>query len=65
MKNINDIIKNVLNDIYETRDLKLNIDEFETIKLMGEEALLDSMGLVTFLIELEQEINIEYNSYRK
>ena len=46
---------------FEDINLPINLNEGEQTKLFGGEGLLDSMGLVSFIVTVEEAIEDEFN----
>lgn len=57
---IESIIYDTMDEVVEILPKKINYDKNQDTPLYGGEGLLDSLGLVTFLINLEQKIADEF-----
>lgn len=53
MKKIEELLFQTLNDYFESQDMEISADE-NTI-LFGKESVLDSMGLVNVIIDIESK----------
>lgn len=60
MKNIKEIVLKCHNELMEERGLKKDSDISLT---MTRENGIDSLGIVTLILELEEELDIELDSY--
>ena len=57
---IESIIYDTMDEVMEILPKKISYDKNQNTPLYGGEGLLDSLGLVTFLINLEQNIADEF-----
>ena len=54
------IIINALKKHSEQSSIKLDINDITNTPIFGEDSMLDSLGLVTLLVEIEQNIEDEF-----
>ena len=59
LKKIQTIIINSLKKYSEQSSIKLDINDITNTPIFGEDSMLDSLGLVTLLVEIEQNIEDE------
>jgi len=55
------ILHSTLQTYLEEHGEKVEFDEFENTKLFGGDGILDSIGLVSFIVEVEEVLEDEYN----
>ena len=58
---IEEIIHETMDEVLEILPKKISYDKNQNTPLYGGKGLLDSLGLVTFLVNLEQKIGDEFN----
>ncbi|MBD3274290.1 MAG: acyl carrier protein [Candidatus Marinimicrobia bacterium] len=57
-----ELIINVANDMNETLEQKIPTDKGAETPLYGNEAVLDSLGLVRFILQVEEAIEDEFET---
>jgi D-alanine--poly(phosphoribitol) ligase subunit 2 len=55
------IICEIAEEFNENLEYKIAVDQGETARLFGKEGVLDSLGLVSFVTAIEQEIGDRFN----
>lgn len=62
LKKIEDLILGVAKEYNETADVPIALSEGAEAPLFGGEGVLDSVGLVSFVLDVEEAVNDEYNA---
>lgn len=60
-ENIINLLLSTLKSHFEEINESVELTEKENIKLFGGDGLLDSIGLVSFVVEVEEKLEDEYN----
>jgi hypothetical protein len=62
-ENIINLLLSTLEDHFNEINESVDLSRRENIKLFGGDGLLDSMGLVSFVVEVEERLEDEFNIY--
>tara|TARA_B100001063_G_C16613716_1_gene477080 strand:- start:227 stop:523 length:297 start_codon:yes stop_codon:yes gene_type:complete len=60
-KNIEKFLLNKINEFLDENDLEINEEINLNTRLIGSSSLFDSMDLVSFIVEVEQDIEEKFN----
>ncbi len=59
-EDILNIVLNKLNEYCTENEISVNLELRDELKLFGGESLLDSLGLVSFIVSIEEEIEDKF-----
>ncbi|MDI6046666.1 hypothetical protein [Flavobacterium yafengii] len=60
-KLVTELVLKTLKDYLEENELEVYLSEDEDAKLFGGDGILDSLGLVSFIVSVEEAIEDEFN----
>ena len=60
-ENIKSFLVSLLKEYVDQNSIDFNEEINENTRLIGSDALLDSLGLVSFIVEVEQSLEEEYD----
>ncbi|WP_208246086.1 hypothetical protein WGT02_32095 (plasmid) [Rhizobium sp. T1470] len=58
---IYNIISDAISEINDTRHENISVNELDNISLYGDSGVFDSMGLVNFLVLVEEKLDDKFN----